>query len=121
MAFAENFNIFFADFGVDCVADYQDEDLDDYEFIGIFEDPFAATQIGTYRVIISDPTLLVIETPQINLIKKDDRITVDGRRYIVLGQAKDDGTGISRIPLERDESEAEMGDLLPKEGDGLFT
>ena len=97
MAFEEDLSVFFDDFGVGCMTDFQDAGRADFSFEGIFEDPYAATQLGTYRVLISEPTLLVQMTPEVQRIAKNDQIMVDGAVYHALSPAEDDGTGVARI------------------------
>ena len=120
MAFEEDLSVFFADFGSDCVAEFADEAQANYEFEGIFEDPYAATQLGTYRVVISDPTLLVKGTEQIDLLRRNDVVTVDERRYIVTGKPEDDGTGVARVKLVVDTAQDDQSSSLSEDELGLF-
>ena len=120
MAFEEDLSVFFDDFGSDCVAEFADEAQADYEFEGIFEDPYAATQIGTYRVIISEPTLLVKATTEIDALRRNDVVTIDGRRYIVLSKPEDDGTGVARIKLAEETAQDDQSSSLTPDELGLF-
>lgn len=104
--FDEDISIFFTDFAEDCAVTFEDTSKTNFSFKGIFEDPYAATQLGTYRVVISEPTLLCEFTDEVESLRRNDRITINGRVYIVLGKPEHDGTGVGRIKL----AEAELQD-----------
>lgn len=122
MAFEEDFSIFFNldDFGVECTTVFAEGRETNFTFLGIFEDPYAATQLGTYRVVISEPTILCEFTDAIETLRRNDEIVVGGRTYIVLGKPEPDGTGTGRIELaEANLQDDESSTLVPDEG-GLY-
>lgn len=123
--FQEDLSIFFSDFAEDCAVTFEDTSKTNFTFKGIFEDPYAATQLGTYRVVISEPTLLVEFTDQIESLRRNDRITINERVYIVLGKPESDGTGTGRIKLaevELQDGESEEVSKVPppSEEQGLY-
>lgn len=106
--FDEDISVFFTDFAEECAVTHEDTGKTNFSFKGIFEDPYAATQLGTYRVVISEPTLLAEFTDDIEGLRRNDRITINERAYIVLGKPEHDGTGVGRIKLA--ETELQDGD-----------
>ena len=104
--FQEDLSVFFTDFAEDCMVTHEDTDKTNFTFKGIFEDPYGAVQLQTYKVIITEPTILCEFTDEIESLRRNDRITINERVYIVLGKPEHDGTGVGRIKL----AEAELQD-----------
>ena len=123
--FDEDLSIFFTDFAEDCAVTFEDTSKTNFSFKGIFDDPYAATQLGTYKIIITEPTLLCEFTTAVESLRRNDRIRINERDYIVLGKPEHDGTGVGRIKLaetERQDGESEEVAKIPPPDDnqGLY-
>ena len=97
--FQEDLALFFKDFGVDVTLQYTDPDRPDVPIIAIFEDPYAAAQLGSYRVVATNPVLLAEYTDAVKGLLPNDVAVISGDRYKVEGAPHHDGTGVCRILL----------------------
>ena len=97
--FDENLDLFFTDFAVDVTLKYQDDTKTDASIKGIFEDPYAAAQLGSYRVVSTNPILLAKWSPDTSELVHNDTAVIDDVEYFVEGAPHNDGTGICRILL----------------------
>ena len=118
--FVEDLTIFFKDFGVESTTEFADATKENFTFLGIFEDPYAATQLGTYRVVISEPTLLCEETEDISGLRKNDKIIINTVIYVVLGSPKSDGTGVVRVELAEAVRQDDESSDLDEDAGGLY-
>lgn len=98
--FEEDLDIFFQtkDFAVDVTLKYQDTAKADVSIKGIFEDPYAAAQLGSYRVVSTNPTLLCKWDDAKSLCHNDTAV-IDTVEYCVEGTPHHDGTGVCRVLL----------------------
>lgn len=105
--FAEDLSVFFADFGVPAT-------LGGIEVRGIFDEPYARADIGYMDAASSRPTFS-LPTAQLptgpdwrsfligELGAVDLHISVRGVDYVIVGH-EPDGTGVSRLVLQRIEA-----------------
>ena len=91
--FDENLDIFFTDFATEVL-------MPDGSTVikGIFEDPYTAAQLGSYRVVSVNPTLLC-KWEDVKTLRHNDTLTIEKEVYCVEGTAHHDGTGVARIIL----------------------
>ena len=97
--FDENLDDFFTDFAVDVTLQFKDTNKDDITIKGIFEDPYAAASLGSYRVVATNPVVMTKWTEEVAGLSKSDKALINGTEYIVEGTPAHDGTGIARIML----------------------
>jgi len=92
-------DIFFTDFAIDVTLRFADTTKEDITIKGIFEDPYAAARLGSYKVVSANPTLLAKDTPDVNALSSGDTCIIGDKTYIVEGTPHFDGTGVTRIML----------------------
>ena len=92
-------NIFFTDFAIDVTLRFQDTRKEDVAIKAIFEDPYAAARLGSYKVVSANPTLLAKDTPDVNGLSSGDTCIIGNKTYLVEGTPHFDGTGVTRIML----------------------
>ena len=93
-------NIFFQEFAVPVqILTIQGAPVESETSIqGIFEDPYAVAQLGSYRVVSANP-ILICKWDEAKRLRHGDRLIIEDLKYCVEGTPHRDGTGICRINL----------------------
>ncbi|MYF97786.1 hypothetical protein F4212_01425 [Candidatus Poribacteria bacterium] len=108
MAFEENLDVFFntKDFAIEVEISPERTSPQNQrtKITGIFEDPYAAAQLGSYLIVATNPVFMTKWSPPVEALRHNHFLFItdeDGNQktYRVEGQPKHDGTGIARILL----------------------
>ena len=93
-------NIFFQEFAVPVtIITIQGAPVESEKKLqGLFEDPYAVAQLGSYRVVSANP-ILICKWSDAKQLKHGDRLIIEDLRYCVEGTPHRDGTGVCRINL----------------------
>ena len=94
-------NIFFQEFAIDVhILTIQGAPVESETtpLQGIFEDPYAVAQLGSYRVVSANP-ILICKWDEAKRLRHGDRLIIEDLCYCVEGTPHRDGTGICRIHL----------------------
>ena len=121
--FQENFDLFFNtdEFALEAKVSKSDNPQEDFTVKGIFEDPYAAAELGSYRIVATNPVFLCEWTVDIAGLRHAHILTIGDTRYRIEGVPHHDGTGLARIHLIDESYNDEQSDQrvavdVPKSG-----
>jgi len=128
MAFDEDIGVFFdtKDFAVEAdIRETRQDAQNTTRIKGIIEDPYAVAQLGSYRIVATNPIFMTEWTDAVEALRHNHFLFItdkDGNTetYRVEGQPIHDGTGIARILLvdeSTQDSHSESAVKLPANKD----
>jgi len=86
----------FDDFAINCTLRMQTGMV--RKFLGIFDDPYLNSQLGSYESDTNRPTIHCLERDVLG-VARGDRVDVDKKSFDVLSAPHVDGTGFAVLEL----------------------